>query len=267
MQVVYGVGALCRIAIARKGHFRVLGKGLGIGQKEVEIGVGPVTAFGFEGLGIFEALDRAPCAANHTEKRGTDMGRPAPFSKLWQDWQGMSSAWPLFSSAAASLCSIGRAATTAGRVLPLRRRGLCRYRNDIAGFGQFEAGENPARHDTQPYGKGQRDAPPILFGSKETNAASFFSRNLARRSRLAIGCAYWHRFVKSPRNSGLERPVWREIRKLLIGRPARGLDSRLWHSPGDCGHAQGALHRRPAFFTRNSLKDWWGLPQLGFWHL
>jgi hypothetical protein len=69
----YAGSLLCRrrIALARKGHFRVLGKGLGIGQKEVEIGVGPVTAFGFEGLGIFEALDRALCAANHTEERGT----------------------------------------------------------------------------------------------------------------------------------------------------------------------------------------------------
>jgi hypothetical protein len=49
MQVVYGVGALCRIALARKGHFRALGKGVGIGQKGVEIGVVPVTAFGFDG--------------------------------------------------------------------------------------------------------------------------------------------------------------------------------------------------------------------------
>lgn len=71
MQVVYGAGAHCRIALARKGLFRALGKGLGIGQNEVEIGAGPVTAFGFEGLGIFEALDRALCSANHTEERGT----------------------------------------------------------------------------------------------------------------------------------------------------------------------------------------------------
>ena len=71
VQVIYDVGALCRIALARKGHFRALGKGLGIGQKEVEIGVGPGAAFGFDGLGIFEALKRALCAANDAEERGT----------------------------------------------------------------------------------------------------------------------------------------------------------------------------------------------------
>jgi hypothetical protein len=104
-----------------------------------------------------------------------------------------------------------------------------------------------------------------------------WDRRLSRRQSTLIARSKGNDVKQLDRSHGPKGPYFdarfsqalhrRKIRKLLIGRPlAQGLDSRLWHSPGACGQAQGALYRLPAFFTRNSLKDWWGLPQLGFWH-
>src|SRR5262245_11937142 len=56
-KISYDIGALCRIALARKGHFRAWSVSHGIGQKKVQIGVGPGLALGFYGFRIFKADD------------------------------------------------------------------------------------------------------------------------------------------------------------------------------------------------------------------